>query len=140
MQNYHHVSLLHIWHCFQLAPIFTNQFNMDFFIMVLSYAVPTVAYVLIYCFLRAKFSVVSSPLHTYLFISPCLYNNQILTKIYPLTQIKKMWRDIRECWSMLKNETERDIMQQYSSTGQLSTKLLTRMKIIKKRERKRLER
>lgn len=58
--------------------------------------------------------------------------NLILSKINHW-QVKQMWSDIRECWNVLENERERDIMRKYSSMGELCTLLLTRMKIIKQK-------
>ncbi|XP_072749169.1 uncharacterized protein [Anoplolepis gracilipes] len=40
-------------------------------------------------------------------------------------EIKELWKHIRDSWSLLKNETERDIMRQYASIGELHTILLT---------------
>ncbi|KAL0126408.1 hypothetical protein PUN28_005052 [Cardiocondyla obscurior] len=39
-------------------------------------------------------------------------------------QVKRIWKDIHDSWSLLKNETERKIMQQHSSSGELMTMLL----------------
>lgn len=70
---------------------------------------------------------------------PSLYffvlRNQISIEIIGL-QMKRIWNNIRKCWSILKNEAERDIFRQYSATGELCTKLLLRMKIIKKRKKR----
>ncbi|XP_039311323.1 uncharacterized protein LOC113003324 isoform X2 [Solenopsis invicta] len=81
---------------FQLTSFLTFQFTLDLFVMVLSNAVPSCLYIVQY-------------------YSFCIQSNTI----------KRFWKDIRDSWNLLKNETERNIMRQQSFFGELCTILLS---------------
>ncbi|XP_072749157.1 uncharacterized protein [Anoplolepis gracilipes] len=80
----------------QLTSFLTLQVTLNSFIIILSYAVPSLFVIVQYC---------------------AFYANP--------NEVKQMWKNIRDSWSLLKNETERDIMRKYASTGELHTILLT---------------
>ncbi|XP_072749158.1 uncharacterized protein [Anoplolepis gracilipes] len=62
---------------------------------------------------RSKFAKINYVFHFVIMLS------------FIIVQVKQMWKNIRDSWSLLKNETERDIMRKYASTGELHTILLT---------------
>ncbi|XP_067212261.1 uncharacterized protein [Linepithema humile] len=87
-----HFGILISFISFQFTSFCTSQLTMDFVVMVLSYAIPSFLYMIQY------YSFYSRP-----------------------NQIKQIWKDICDSWNLLKNEAERDIMRQHSSTGELGT-------------------
>ncbi|XP_071567606.1 uncharacterized protein [Temnothorax nylanderi] len=96
-----HFGIMGSFVFFQLTSFLTLQFTLDLCIMVLSYAVPGFSYIVQYC-------------------AFCVNRNAV----------KRIWKDIRDNWSLLKDETERDIMRQHSSFGELMTKLASLSVII----------
>lgn len=67
-----------------------------------------------------------------------LLNIPMLRKI-SRPQVRQIWKDIRDVWSVLKNGAEREIMRKYSYTGKVCTTVLLRMKIIYKKNRTRAQ-
>jgi len=86
--------------------------------MVLSYAMPAFLYIVQYYAFHINSNAVSCSI-------VCHYSF-IIRRISELIrlQVKRMWKNIRDSWNLLKNDAERDIMRQFSSSGELHTKLI----------------
>ncbi|XP_032675074.1 uncharacterized protein LOC116845930 [Odontomachus brunneus] len=75
---------------FQLTSFLTYQCTMNFVITVLSFTMPSLISIILYC---------------------SFYTNP--------NAVRQIWKDIRYTWDILKNEAEREIMRKYSLSGQL---------------------
>ncbi|XP_011861311.1 PREDICTED: uncharacterized protein LOC105558316 isoform X2 [Vollenhovia emeryi] len=91
-----HFTIMGSFMFFQLSSFLTSQFTLDLCIMVLSYTVPACLYILQY-------------------YSFCVNRNGV----------KQIWENMHNSWSLLKDETERNIMRQHSSSGELCTILVS---------------